>query len=64
MKEGADDFFFVEPVLGGKSQHVDAARCAVLAVADQGLDRGEDLGIGRIAERAEQRLRVVHGHAT
>ncbi len=28
------------------------------------LDRVEDLGIGRIAERAEQGLRVVHGHAT
>jgi hypothetical protein len=64
VEESADDLFFVEAVPGGKSQHVDAAQLAILTVADQGLDRGEDLGIGRIAERAEQGLRVVHGHAT
>jgi hypothetical protein len=63
VEESADDLFFVEAVPGGKSQHVDAAQLAILTVADQGLDRGEDLGIGRIAERAEQGLRVVHGQA-
>ena len=40
------DLFFVEAALGGKRQHVDAAQLPVLAVADQRLDRGEDLRIG------------------
>ncbi len=64
VQEGADDFFFVETALGGKCQHVDAAQMPVLAVADQRLDRGENIRIGRIAKRAEQGLRVVHGAAT
>ena len=41
VQEGADDLLLVEPALGGERQHVDADRCAVLAVADQRLDRGE-----------------------
>ena len=41
---------------------------AVRALADQRLDRREHRRIGRVAERAEQRLslglRIVHGPAT
>ena len=57
-------FSSFEPALGGERQHVDAAQVPVLAVADQRLDRGEHLGIGRFAERTEQGVRVVHGTAT
>ena len=64
MQEGADDLLFVQPALGRERQHVDAAEMPVLAVADQRLDRGEHLGIGRFAERTEQRVLIVHGNGT
>ena len=63
VQEAADGLFLVEPALFGKVQHVDAAQRPILAVADQRFDRGGDLGIGGIAERAEQGLGLAAGRS-
>jgi hypothetical protein len=68
MQERADGLFLVELALGCELQRVDARQRAVLAVANKRLDGADNGGIGRIAERAEQRaglvLDVVHGKGT
>jgi len=68
MQESADDLFLIEAMSGGERQQVDADQMPVLAVADELLHGSEDIGIGRIAERAEQSfglaLGIVHRQAT
>ena len=60
MQEATDGLFLIEAFVGGKRQHIESAELTIAAVADQRLDGGNDLGIGRIAQRVEKRFRVAH----
>ena len=60
MQERRDGALLVEPMRGGKRQHVDADQLAVGAGFDQPLDGRRRIGIGHIAQRREQGFGTAH----
>ncbi len=60
MKESGEAALFVEAVVGGKSQHVNAAKLAVGSIADGTFDRGYAIGVGRLPQHLEQGFDIAH----
>ena len=60
VQECGDRAFFVEAVLAGEVEHIDAAQFAIRRVADGALNRGDAIGIGRLPQHIEESFAVVH----
>ena len=60
MQKSADRALLVDPVLGGKIEHVDAAECAVGSILHQRLDRRRRAGIGRLPQERKKIFGFVH----
>ncbi len=60
VQERGDGAFFVEAVLGGKIEHIDAAEIAIGRVAHRALDRGDAIGIGRLPQHIEESFGFAH----
>ena len=60
MQEGGKRPLFVEAVLGGEVEHIDAAKIAIGRFANRLLDGGNAAGIGRLPQHAEQSLGFAH----
>ena len=64
MQEGGDGPFFIETVLGGKGEDVDAAKLMIRCLADRSLNGGSGIGIGRLPQHAEKSLGLAHGRVS
>jgi len=50
MEECGNDPLVIEPPFRGEIEHVDAVERRVRGVADQCLDGGDDIRVGRLAK--------------
>jgi hypothetical protein len=53
---------FIELVFGGENKRIDAAKLAVLRVADRRLDGAGTLGVRRLPQHTEKRFVVAFAH--
>jgi hypothetical protein len=60
VQEGRNRPLFIEPVLGGESERVDATEIAVRRLAHGALDRGNRLSVGRLPQHAEKGSDFAH----
>ena len=60
MQKSGDDAILVELILAREGEHVDAVEPMVRRVAHQRLDRRDDVGVRRLAQRREQGLALAH----
>ena len=60
VQERGQRALFVEAVLGGEIEHVDAAEIAIGRFAHHLLDGGNAIGIGRLPQHAEKSFRIAH----
>lgn len=60
VQEATDGLLLIEAFVGSKREHIESTELTIAAVANERLDGGNDLGIGRIAQRVEKRFRVAH----
>ena len=60
MQERGDGALFVEAVLGGEGERVDAAKIAIGRFAHRLLDGGGAVGIGRLPQHAEKGFGFAH----
>ena len=60
MQERGQRALFVEAVLGGEIEHVDAAEVAIRRFTNRLLDGGNAIGIGRLPQHAEKSFRFAH----
>jgi hypothetical protein len=49
-------------VFGGKSERIDAAKLAILRIADRSFDGARTLSVCRLAQNAEKRFVVAFAH--
>ena len=59
IQEAADGLLFVEAFVGSEREHIEPTKLTIAALADEPLDGGNDLGIGRISQRVKKRFRVA-----
>jgi hypothetical protein len=60
VQERGNHALLVQSGLGGKVERIDSAQLTIGCVADQRLDGGHDLGIGRLPQGAEQGWCFAH----
>jgi hypothetical protein len=60
VQEGGDHPLFIEAILGGEGERVDAAEVAIGRLAHRALDRGNTLGVGRLPQHAEKGFGFAH----
>jgi hypothetical protein len=60
VQERGNRLLFVEAMLGGEAQHVDAAEIAIRRIANGPLDRGNAIGVSRLPQHAKKGFRLAH----
>ena len=60
VQERGQRALFVEAVLGGEIEHIDAAEVAIGRFTNRLLDGGNAIGIGRLPQHAEKSFRFTH----
>ena len=61
MQEGGDRVLFVEAMLPGEIEDIDAVELVILAVLDEVRDRVDHLGVGGLLQNGKLGLDVAHG---
>ena len=60
MEKCGNGAFFVEAVLGGEIERIDAAQRMIGCVANRLFDRSDTAGLGRLPQHAEECLAFAH----
>ena len=60
MQQGRDDALLVEPFLCGDIERVDPVQRMIGRVANQPLDRGDRVGVGRLTQDRKQGFGFAH----
>ena len=60
MQERGDGPLFVEAVLGGEIEHIDAAQLAIGRFANRPLDGGHAIGVGRLPQHIKKGFGLAH----
>lgn len=64
MQEGGERALFVEAVLRGKTQSVDAAQLAVRRIAHGALNSGNAVAVGRLPQHVKQGFSIAHSEVS
>ena len=62
MQERSYGALFLKMVFGSESERIDAAKLAILRIADRSFDGARTLSVCRLAQHAEKRFVIAFAH--